>query len=707
MQVQLETPLNVLNEIFGFAEFRPMQEEIIDSLLDGNDCQVIMPTGGGKSLCYQIPALLMPHLTIVVSPLIALMDDQVLALKELGVNAAAIHSNLDPSEKVKIIDQIESGSLKLLYMAPESLLQERMVAYLKRMKVSLFAIDEAHCISVWGNEFRPEYTKLAKLKELYPETPMIALTATADATTRADILEQLSMDEAKCFISSFERPNLTVRAFPGQDRMKKILPFLRQRPGQSGIIYCLSRKNTETVSARLRNEGISADFYHAGMGAKDRREVQKKFQNDEINVICATIAFGMGIDKSNVRFVIHYNMPKTIESYYQEIGRSGRDGLPAETILFYSWRDVSMLQYFIVSSEANEEFKSIQMAKLDRMWEYATASSCRTNLILSYFGEFKSSGCGHCDNCINPPKLIDGTKLTQMALSAVVRTKENIGINTLIDILRGSVKNEIRIAGYDRIKTYGVGRQYTYLEWKSYITQIINQGGLSIDYKEKGKLKLTPLSKDFLSGNIPSQLAKFSYVEKTQKEEPSPTFAYDELFEKLKSWRLQISKEKSIPAYTILNDFTLKELSAVKPVLRSDLTSIEGIGPVKMEQYGDQIIKIIRNYVRQAGKKNVKGKTHLETLNLYREGKSVEEIALIRTINPDTVVNHLTKLIESDEMIDVSDILSFKTRKIILDRWNNLGKPEKIKGLYESLGENYSYAIIRLAIATDRLKMKN
>ena len=505
-----------LLEVYGYHAFRDGQEEIVDSLLDGKDNLVIMPTGGGKSLCYQLPAMMLPNLTIVISPLIALMEDQVAALLQLGTNAGTLHSGKSYEEKMDISSAIDDGSLKLLYIAPETMLQDRMINYLKDKKISLIAIDEAHCVSVWGNDFRPEYTALKKLKEVFPETPWVALTATADKATQDEMLNKLGLENPIITLSSFERENITITCLPGQKRIDQIKKFILNKEGQAGIVYCLSRKSTEKMSAKLSEIGIKSAYYHAGMDALSRSRIQQRFQNDEIDVICATIAFGMGIDKSNVRYVIHFNLPKNVESYYQEIGRAGRDGLPSEALLFYSWADVMQLRRFIDESEAASEFKKVQHSKLDRIWDLASSFSCRTNFILNYFGEYRSKACKHCDNCLLPPESFDGKMIAQKALSAIARCNQSATLSQIMDVLKGSYKEELKVLGFTEVKTFGAGRDLSYPEWREYITQLFNLGLVSIDYTMNSHLKLTPLSKEVLSGSQPVSLFAF------QKKKAAP-----------------------------------------------------------------------------------------------------------------------------------------------------------------------------------------
>lgn len=604
---------NLLKDIFGYNSFRPLQEEIVNHILNGNDGLVIMPTGGGKSLCFQIPALLFPNLTIVISPLIALMQDQVNALKGHGVKAEAYNSNLPAEELRRIENAAYDNELKILYISPEKLNAESFKIFLSRLKIDMVAIDEAHCVSVWGNDFRPDYLSIGLLREKLPNIPFIALTATADGATQKDISRQLKLINAKTFISSFERKNIKLIALPAQKRIEIIEELIKTKyVNESGIIYCTSRKSCESVSASLQSKGIKCRYYHAGMEASERSVVQTKFINDELQIIVATIAFGMGIDKSNIRFVIHYNMPKNIESYYQEIGRAGRDGLDSEALLFYTFNDFETMKEFINKSEADEQFKELQMSKLERMWECANTTDCRTNLILNYFGEFRNTKCNHCDNCIDPPLKIDGTIIAQQALSAIKRCNENVTISNLIDVLRGSHKKEIIDKGYNKIKTFGIGRDHSFLKWKTYITQLINQGIIHIDYTNFSKLHLTPLSNGILYESVQIQLSDIHINQKVQESsqlvngekdgkkrkisKQKVEFAIeidDSLFEKLRSWRLEKARESKVAPFIIFPDSTLKNICAVMPKSLNELSAVSGIGKVKLENYGDEIIMIV------------------------------------------------------------------------------------------------------------------
>ena len=585
-----------LKSTFGYDVFREPQEEIITHVLNGNDALVIMPTGGGKSMCYQIPALVSDGLTLVVSPLIALMNDQVINLQELGVDAATIHSNVPQDELQEIERKLNSGETKILYLSPEKINSESTQQYLSTLNVGLIAIDEAHCVSVWGNDFRPDYTELAKLRRVFPNSAFLALTATADTATQEDICTQLQLKKPRKFLSSFERKNITTHAHAPQKRLDQIAHILREHTEDAGIIYCLSRKDTEKVASKLNMMGLNAKHYHAGMDAEDRYRVQREFQSDEINIICATVAFGMGIDKPNIRFVIHYSMPKNMEAYYQEIGRAGRDGEESVAHLFASWGDFLMLKRFVDSSEGKQEFKRVQYEKLERMWEFASTSDCRTNGILSYFGEYRTEGCGHCDNCINPPKKKDGSIYAQKVLSAIYRCNQSIGIELIIDVLRGSYKAEIRNRGFDKIKTFGVGRDIDRLTWKNYIIQMINKGIVGVDYTKGSSLTWTPLSTAVLKGEKKIKLADFIPSEKkvkVKKKRSTNSIVDDSLFGRLKEWRLKLAREKSVPPYVIFKNSVLEDISSEKPQTDMELLQINGIGDAKLKQYGSDILRII------------------------------------------------------------------------------------------------------------------
>ena len=603
--------LKTLKSYFGYDSFRPLQEQIITSILQKKDTLVLMPTGGGKSLCYQIPALLTEGTAIVVSPLISLMKDQVEALQNNGIIARALNSTNDETTNANIRFECRQGRIKLLYISPERLLGE--INYLlKDIRISLFAIDEAHCISQWGHDFRPEYTQLKVLREQFPQVPIVALTATADKITRQDIVRQLAMRDPQVFISSFDRPNLSLdvkRGYQQKEKIRTILEFIRRHAGESGIIYCMSRNTTEKVSETLETYGISTAVYHAGLSAAARDAAQEDFINDRVQVVCATIAFGMGIDKSNVRWVIHYNLPKSIESFYQEIGRAGRDGLPSDTLLFYSLADIVLLSRF--ASESGQQ--ELNMEKLRRMQQYAEADICRRRILLNYFGETIDHDCGNCDVCRNPPQRFDGTILVQKALSAIARTDQQIGTSTLIDILKGAATADIIERGYDKLKTYGVGHDVPARDWKDYLLQMLNLGYFEVAYNEKNHLKITEAGKKVLFGHERAQLVVIKREELAAKEKRkkkrttqpvSPTLyaptafenENEQLFEALRALRKKLADQQAIPAYIVLSDKTLHLLASSKPTTIEAFGEISGISEYKKERYGKDFIEVIRRF---------------------------------------------------------------------------------------------------------------
>lgn len=697
------SPQQILKQYFGYDRFRPMQEEIINMVLAGQDTVVLMPTGGGKSVCFQIPALVKEGMCVVVSPLIALMKDQVEALKVNGVAAAFINSSQVAKQQRIIEEQCLTGQIKLLYVSPEKLLAQGFFDFLREANVNLFAIDEAHCISSWGHDFRPEYTQLKSLKICFPTIPIIALTATADKLTRNDITNQLHLHDPKVFISSFDRKNLSLTVLPGQERTKQIIRFLKANPNSSGIIYCLSRRGTEVLAERLQSEGFQAGYYHAGLGPDERSKIQEGYLRDDLQIICATIAFGMGIDKSNVRWVIHYNLPKNIEGYYQEIGRAGRDGLAAQTILFYSLSDVIKLKEMLADSA--ESRRELQQAKLDRMQQYAEANVCRRRILLSYFSEDMPIECGNCDVCKNPRKPFDATTLAQKALSAVVRLKEAVPLGTLIDVLRGSRNQTILSKGYDQIKTYGAGADLRTEEWRDYLLQMVNTGVLEIAYDQNQALRKGLLADDILFKQRRVMLVKPEDAIKFKPAEKSKTqteVLFDGLFERLKRLRKQLADEQNVPPYIVFSDNTLNEMATKRPLTRLDMLSVSGVGQRKMDLYGENFLRQIIDYVKEQAQEGVriKGATHLLTYEYYKEGKTPEQIAEARNLNTITVFSHLVTLFEQGYEVDLHQFITEVEMHEIQQAIRLIGNDLKVlKPVFEHLGGKYDYAKIRISAA--------
>lgn len=702
----------ILKQYFGYDTFRPLQAEIIDWITAGNDGMVLMPTGGGKSVCYQVPAMMKEGITLVISPLIALMKDQVQALRANGIEAAFMNSTLSSAEQYAIERQCHAGELKLLYIAPEKLFASGALDFVRSLNINLFAIDESHCVSVWGHDFRPEYTQLHILKTAFPSVPMVALTATADRVTRRDILKQLGIPDAKVFEASFDRPNLSLNVLPGRNRIRVIEQFINDHPNQSGIIYCLARKTTEDIAQKLRARGINARHYHAKMPADERSKTQDDFIKDDVQIIVATIAFGMGIDKSNVRWVMHYNMPSNVESFYQEIGRSGRDGLKADTLLFYSFADWIMRRDMIENSELPANMKEIQFAKLDRMKQYAEADHCRRRILLSYFNETVERDCGNCDVCRNPRSKFDATVPAQKALSAIARTDEKIAMGMLIDILRGSQNRNVVERGYDRIKTFGAGRDLRAEEWAEYLTQMLNSGVVDVAYDEAHALKLNEISWRVLRGERKVELVRFeSYEQKRQRQEeqavPVKTkkeIIRDELFEQLRKLRKRFADELNVPPFVVFSDATLSDMAEKRPINRFQMLQVSGVGETKFTHYGEAFINEILNYAREKtapGTRVVNGMTYIETHELYQKGFSPSQIAKKRNLNELTIYSHLAKLYEDGQDIDIRQYLTDNDYQTIVVAANQLGleRGGALKPLYEFLDEKYDYYKLRIALA--------
>ena len=601
----------ILRHYFGYTTFRPMQEDVIRHVMGGGDCLVLMPTGGGKSICYQVPAIGMEGTAVVVSPLISLMKDQVEALRANGIEAEALNSGNDFSHDTIIRRKLVNGQVKLLYVSPERLLSELDFLMMQLPKISLFAIDEAHCISQWGHDFRPEYTQLSQLRDRFPNVPMMALTATADKITRADIIRQLKLQH-KEFVTSFDRPNLSLsvkRGFSTAEKQRFILNFIKARPTEPGIIYCLSRKNTEAMAAMLKRQGISVAPYHAGLSQHDRDWAQEQFKQDNVQVVCATIAFGMGIDKSNVRWIIHYNLPKSIENIYQEIGRAGRDGAPADTVLFYSLADVVQLSQFARDSGQRD----INFDKLRQMQQYAESGVCRRRILLNYFGELSDKDCGNCDVCNDPPKRFDGTRQVQMALSAARRTNEQVRTSTIIEILRGMHSGVVQRMHYDLLPTFGVGADISTQDWQDYLLQMLQLGFIEIAYDEHSRVRITPAGEDVLYGRRKAELAVIDRQQQIQKPKrrrlgleiptitipglaPTSGIEDPQLFEALRLLRKRCAEEEGFPPYIIFSDKVLHALATQKPKTLEAFGYIPGIGDHKRQKYGLKFLEIINKF---------------------------------------------------------------------------------------------------------------
>jgi ATP-dependent DNA helicase RecQ len=690
METTAQRPiLDLLKTHFGYETFLPNQEEIIKNVFDQKDTIAIMPTGGGKSLCFQLPALALEGTTIVISPLIALMKDQVDALKANGISAEFFNSSQPYEEQQQVLKNLQNGDLKLLYVAPESLPQLNFI--LNSIKVSLFALDEAHCISSWGHDFRPAYTQLKSLKEQFPNVPLIALTATADRATREDIATQLSIPEAKTFIASFDRPNLYLDVRPGQNRNKQILDFLKNHSDESGIIYCLSRKSTEKLASTLKTKGYKAEAYHAGLTSDERNTVQDNFLNDRTPIIVATIAFGMGIDKSNVRWVIHYNMPKNIDGYYQEIGRSGRDGLPAHTILFYSFADVIMLRKFAEGSET----ETYQLAKLERMQQFAEALSCRRKALLGYFGEHITEDCGNCDICKTPPKYFDGTLIAQKVCSAVARLQEQEALGMVLDVLRGSQNAQVYDKGYQKIKTFGTAKDISWRDLQQYVIQLLNQGVLQIYFHENGRLLLTPLAKKVLFEGKKVRLANIiQEVEKVKTERAPRKRA--ELFDKLRELRLKLAQEINKPAFVVFSDATLEDMEFKKPRTREEFAEVSGVGEAKLEKYADDFLKVINRHLDTLENDLP---THERSFKMFtEENLSPIEIAEKRGLSEDSVYGHFIKMHQLGETFDFSQFISSEEIQQIRDAKKTLENPDALKPYFEYFKEKMPYWKLKLGL---------
>ncbi|MEZ2337279.1 DNA helicase RecQ [Mucilaginibacter sp. RCC_168] len=712
------TPLQALQKYFGYSNFRHQQEAIIQHVLNKQDVMALMPTGGGKSLCYQLPAVLLNGLTIVISPLIALMKDQVDSLNVSGIPAAFLNSAQTPEEQRQLVERLRNNQIKLLYLAPERLFgqENKLVPFLKTLNVVQIAIDEAHCISQWGHDFRPEYLMLAQLKNEFPNVPVIALTATADKLTQKDILEKLNLHQPAVFVSSFNRANITYRVTPKKSWFKQLITFLKERPDESGIIYCLSRKSTEDLAADLKDEGFAAEAYHAGLNNEVKAKNQEAFLRDDVKIIVATIAFGMGINKSNVRYVVHVDLPKNIEGYYQETGRAGRDGLASEALLLYSPGDAGKLQHF-ARIEGNEEQSRIMLNKLNDMVKYCQLQTCRRQYLMNYFDEAFPPNCGSCDVCLTEFKRFDGTLIAQKALSAVSRLNERFGVNYVIDFLRGSKNEKIR-EEHKQLKTYGIGADISKVDRQRYIRELITLEYLQATDDGYPVLKLTSQSSLVLKG-----LQKVEFIE-TQTTEEHHTEAAPpheaELLSRLKNTRRDIAELENVPAYIIVSDATLLEMATYLPQSLDELRLISGFGDVKLARYGRELLQPVKDYCKAKGleskiaykspKRERKTKTErpartprsgtdtrTETFNLYRQGKNVTEIAAARGLSQVTIESHLSYFVQTGDL-DVKELVAETKLPIIIEAVENYGA-ERLAPLKEVLGDAYTYGEIKAVIS--------
>ena len=703
----MDSVKGILNSVFGYDAFRHSQEEIIQTLVSGGDALVLMPTGGGKSLCYQVPALARDGVAIVISPLIALMQDQVDALQQLGINAAFINSS-QTAESVRQVEQaLLAGELKLLYIAPERLLMPTMLALLSSCELALFAIDEAHCVSQWGHDFRQDYQQLTILHERFPVVPRIALTATADQRTREEIITQLGLEGAQAFINSFDRPNIHYAISEGNNPKNRLWQFLEQHHStDAGIVYCLSRKKVEAIAEWLSDQGRIALPYHAGLPQVVRQDNKQRFLREEGVIIVATIAFGMGIDKPDVRFVAHLNLPKSIEAYYQETGRAGRDGEPANAWMAYGLQDVITLRQFMQNSDADEAHKRVEYHKLESMLGLCEFISCRRRAILSYFDEESSGQCGQCDNCQTPPAQWDATEDVQKVLSCVYRTQQRFGVNYIIDILLGKLDERIQQNGHDQLSTFGLGQHKTAAEWRSIFRQLIALGYVDIDVSRYGALCLTEQCRSVLKGQATLALRQYEAPQKVSKErgKKSALRPQDEpLWIALKALRLRLAEELGLPPYVVFHDATLQEMLKHRPDSLDKMAKISGVGEQKLLKYGNDFIAEIAQHPLSSLLDNRLSDTVNETLLLHEQGASVEVIAAERTIKETTVYIHLADAIEVG-LLDVKAVLGLPDEDYvaIVRMIESFGDDEKgkLKPVYDALDGEYDYGILRCVRAS-------
>jgi ATP-dependent DNA helicase RecQ len=698
-----ERALQILQSTFGYPEFRFHQQGIIEQVISGKDAVVLMPTGGGKSLCYQIPAMVRDGVGIVVSPLIALMQDQVNALQQLGVKSAFLNSSLDGFEAQEVETHLLNGEIDLLYVAPERLMTERFLNLLARAPVALFAVDEAHCVSQWGHDFRPEYIKLSVLHERFPDIPRIALTATADDTTRQEIINRLSLHNAECFISGFDRPNICYRVSENQGTARDALYRFIQNEHQSeaGIVYCLSRKKVEQIAEFLSTKGLDALPYHAGLSQQIRKQNQQRFLSEDGVIIVATIAFGMGIDKPDVRFVAHLNLPKSIEAYYQETGRAGRDGQPSDAWMMYGLQDVIMLKQMMEASDADEAHKRVERHKLDSMLGFAELTTCRRQSLLKYFGDDLKQPCGNCDTCITPVETWDATVAAQKALSCVHRTGQLFGVAYLTDVLLGKENERIINNGHNQLSVFGIGNELNAKQWRNLFRQLITRDLLRVDVQGHGSLLLTESCRAVLKGEESLHLRKQMLQSKTKtRKAQGKAVSNNALWELLRATRKRLSEELGVPPFVIFHDSTLMDMIDRLPQNHDQFASISGVGATKLENYADDFLAVIRDY--ENNEMANKTDTLDETLLLFKSGMDADAISRQRNLTQSTVINHLAKLIEQGS-VELNDVVSISQNEItqIQNAILDLGEEvKKLKPVFEYLDGQYDYEILRCVKAS-------